>query len=238
MPQVLHMLVRVCKRARTTLHVSRVTIRAASNMVNLHVHNHRPWSAANVPDGQLHCRRRLRRAQSTSSTQPASGRSPIGTEGPRRQQVQTKTNDRLINEYFEIVKSDAYDRFGDIITDDCTFALMPIGHTFKGRKDVMGFVMSAGGARKHDRRSHVRITNWFTSGEYLCVEYEHELIVRLLRYRTKIDGYCLVFHMRDGKFDEIREYINPSGIAMGIMTTYILRILPLAAKIKARLRSQ
>lgn len=155
-----------------------------------------------------------------------------------RHRLHTRTNDELIDEYFEIVKSDAYEHFEDIITDDCTFALMPIGHTFTGRDDVMGFVMLAGGARKHDRRSDVRITNWFTTGEYLCVEYEHELIISLLHYRTKIDGYCLVFHMRDGQFDEIREYINPSGIAMGILTTYILRILPFAAKIKARRRSK
>lgn len=102
----------------------------------------------------------------------------------------------------------------------------------------MGFVMAAGGARKHDNKSHIEITNWFTTGDYLCVEYTHHLIVKAFRYRTKIDGYCLVFHIRDGKFDEIREYINPSGIAMGILTTYILRILPLAARLKARRRNR
>lgn len=151
-------------------------------------------------------------------------------------QVPKDDNDRLIDEYFEIIESDDYDRFGDIITNDCTFVLMPIGHTFKGRDEVMAFARSAGGARTHDRRSRVRITNWFRARDQLCVEYEHELIVKLLGYRIKIDGYCLVFHMRDGKFDQIREYINPSGIAMGVLTTYILRILPLVAKIKARPR--
>lgn len=150
--------------------------------------------------------------------------------------MRTGTNDSLVDRYFEIVRSDAYERFGDIITDDCAFTLMPIGHTFKGRKDVMAFVMSAGGARRHDRLSDVHITNWFTTGEHLCVEYEHELIIRLLRHRTRIDGYCLVFHIRDGRFDEIREYINPSGIGTGILTTYILRILPLAAWIRGRRR--
>ncbi|GAA2758377.1 hypothetical protein GCM10009872_37370 [Actinopolymorpha rutila] len=149
--------------------------------------------------------------------------------------MRTESNDSLIDRYFEIVRTDAYERFGDIITDDCAFTLMPIGHTFRGRADVMGFVMSAGGARKHDDRSDVHITNWFTTGEHLCVEYEHQLIIRLLRRRTTIDGYCLVFHIRDGRFDEIREYINPSGVAMGILTTYVLRILPLAARIRARL---
>lgn len=119
-----------------------------------------------------------------------------------------ESNDRLIDEYFEIVKSDDYDRFGDIITDDCTFALMPIGHTFNGREDVLGFVRFAGGARKHDLQSRVRIVNWFTAGDHLCLEYEHGFIVKAFRYRTKIDGYCLVFHMREGKFDQIREYVE------------------------------
>src|SRR4051794_24259738 len=142
----------------------------------------------------------------------------------------------LIAEYFDIVKTDNYQRFGDIITDDCVFSLMPIGHTFKGRRDVMGFVLAAGGARRHDNKSHVEITNWFTAGDHFCVEYTHHLMVRPFGYRTKIDGYCMVFHMQGGKFDEIREYINPSGVVMSILTTYLLRLLPVAARIKMKRR--
>jgi hypothetical protein len=151
-----------------------------------------------------------------------------------RAMTATRSGNTLIDTYFEIVETDAYERFGDVITDDCTFAFMPIGHIFQGREDVMGFVNASGGSRKHDELSKVKISNWFTNGEYLCVEYEHALIIKLFNRRTKIDGYCLVFHMRDGKFDEIREYVNPSGFAMSILTTYILRVLPFAAKAKAR----
>src|SRR3954471_19615712 len=124
----------------------------------------------------------------------------------------------LLEQYFEIVKADDYERFGDIITDECSFSLMPIGHTFKGRKDVTAFVMAAGKARRHDNRSHVEITNWFATSDYICVEYTHHAIVRPFGYRIKIDGYCLVLHVQGGKFDEIREYINPSGIVASIFT--------------------
>jgi ketosteroid isomerase-like protein len=147
-------------------------------------------------------------------------------------------NQELIDKYLDIIKTDDYAHFGDLITDDCTFSLMPIGHTWKGRDDVMGFVMAAGSARKHDEQSHVRVTNQFTAGDYFCIEYEHDLIMSFLHYRTKIDGYCLVLHIRDGKFDQIREYINPSGFLMTFLTTYILRILPLAARLKARRRKR
>ena len=44
-------------------------------------------------------------------------------------------------------------------------------------------------------------------GQYFCVEYDHTAIVKRLHYRMQIDGYCWVFHIREGKFDAIREYI-------------------------------
>jgi ketosteroid isomerase-like protein len=152
----------------------------------------------------------------------------------REREAQTEANNRLINEYFELVLTDDYTRFGDMITDECTFAFMPIGHTFKGRRDVMRFILATGSTRKHDDKSRIRITNWFTTGDYFCLEHVHELIINLIHRRTKIDGYCLVFHMRDGKFDTIREYLNPSSLGWSFFATVILRILPLAAKIKAR----
>ena len=35
---------------------------------------------------------------------------------------------RLIERYLAIVTDDDYERFGELLTDDCTFTLMPIGH--------------------------------------------------------------------------------------------------------------
>lgn len=138
----------------------------------------------------------------------------------------------LIERYLVIVADDNYERFGELLTDDCTFTLMPTGHTFSGRDDVMGFVMAAGTRRKHDSQSKVNITNWFTNNEYLVVEYEHGALVKGVR--LKVDGYCLVFHIRDGCFDSIREYINPSTAAISILTTLVSRALPLLTRWRAK----
>lgn len=146
---------------------------------------------------------------------------------------QIMSSNPLIDAYFGMVATDDYERFSDIITDDCTFSLMPIGHTFKGKHDIMRFVTTSGGARTHDDTSMITITNWFSNGDYLCVEYDHSAIINPFKRRITIDGYCIVFHMMDGKFDAIREYINPSSIVMSLLTTFVLRILPFASRIRS-----
>ncbi len=146
---------------------------------------------------------------------------------------QVKAENPLIDAYFEMVASDDYRRFSELITDDCTFSLMPIGHTFRGRQEVMRFVTLTGDTRKHDRRSGITIQNWFTDGEFFCVEYQHSSILKLLKKRITIDGYCIIFHMRDGKFDAVREYINPSHLGVSFLTTCLLRVLPLVSKARA-----
>jgi len=143
-------------------------------------------------------------------------------------------NAALIQAYLDIVATDDYKHFGALLTDDCTFSLMPIGYTFRGLQEVMAFVETAGNQRRHDNQSKVVITNQFTDGEQLCVEYEHSLIIKGLHVQSKIDGYCLVLHFRDGKFDAIREYINPSRLPWVFYTVVILRIFPLIARAKVQ----
>jgi ketosteroid isomerase-like protein len=138
----------------------------------------------------------------------------------------------LIERYLAIVENDDYERFGELLTDDCTFTLMPIGRTWSGRDDVMSAVMAAGSRRTHDSQSKVNITNWFTNNEHLVVEYEHGALVAGVRFT--IDGYCWVFHIRGGQFDSMREYINPSGAAMSMLMGLVLRVLPLLARWRAR----
>jgi uncharacterized protein (TIGR02246 family) len=142
----------------------------------------------------------------------------------------TVTN--LIERYLAIVANDDYERFAELLTDDCSFTLMPIGHTWRGSDDVMSAVMAAGRSRTHDSRSKVNITNWFTNDEYLVVEYKQSALVGGVR--VKIDGYCWVFHIRDGRFDSMREYINPSNPATGILLSLALRTYPLLARWRAR----
>ena len=97
----------------------------------------------------------------------------------------------------------------------------------------MDFVTTAGSNRKHDSKSTITITNWLADGSHFCVD--HSSIVPLLFNRwITIEGYCMVFHMADGKFDEVREYINPPGIVVAMLTTCVLRLLPFASRMRGR----
>ena len=134
----------------------------------------------------------------------------------------------LIERYLDIVASDDYEGFDELLTDDCAFTLMPIGHTWSGRDNVISAVTAAGRSRTHDSRSRVNVTNWFANDEYLVVEYEHSALG--VGIRVKIDGYCWIFHIRDGRFHSMREYINPSGAATSVLLNVVLRAYPFLAR--------
>src|ERR1700745_1616782 len=119
----------------------------------------------------------------------------------------------LIERYLTIVADDDYERFGELLTEDCSLTLMPIGHTWTGRDNVMSAVMAAGSRRPHGSQSKVKVTNWFANNEYLVVEYEHGALVGGVR--VNIHGYCWVFHVRDG--DSRREYIDRSGAGTSLL---------------------
>ena len=138
----------------------------------------------------------------------------------------------LVQRYLAIVANDEYERLGELLTDDCSFTLMPIGRTWTGRDDVMSAVMAAGRSRTHDSQSKVTITNWFTNNEFLVVEYEHG--ARVGGFRVKIDGYCWVFHIRNERFDSMREYINPSKLATSMLLHLVLRGYPFLARWRAK----
>jgi ketosteroid isomerase-like protein len=135
-------------------------------------------------------------------------------------------NEQFFQAYFRMVEQDDYAGVGAILTDDATWTIVPIGYTWTGRRAIESMAMAAGRSRRHDARSHIEIKHWFTDGEHLCVEYTHKAIVPGLGLRPTIDGYCLVFHMRDGRFDAIREYINPPNIVVGLAMYVVLPLLP------------
>src|SRR5260370_7731728 len=104
-----------------------------------------------------------------------------------QEKVISQANEALIQAYLERVASDDYKDFGTLLTDDCTFSLMPIGYTFKGRQEVMAFAETAGNRRTHDEQSKVVISNWFTNATYLYVESHPPLIINAFPVRTNID---------------------------------------------------
>jgi ketosteroid isomerase-like protein len=139
-------------------------------------------------------------------------------------------NEQLIRTFFRMVEEDNYAGVGSILTDDATWTIVPIGYTWTGRRAVESLAVAAGGMRRHDERSRITITNWFTDGEHLCVEYKHKAILRPIGLRLTIDGYCLTLRMRNGRFDAIREYISPSNVVAALMVYALLPFLPYVSR--------
>ena len=143
-------------------------------------------------------------------------------------QVISDENRKLISDYLDIAENEPenFDRFTSLLSDGCTWALMPPGILLNGLENVKMFVRMAMKSRKHDERTNVKIHNWFADNEKFCVEYYHAAFVAGMRVKENI---CLVCHMTDGKFDKVNEYIDTSGsriIGMG------LKFMPLILWVK------
>jgi len=143
----------------------------------------------------------------------------------------SEANEKLIKEYLDIAvdSSEDIDRFSKLLSDDCTWRLMPPGVTFNGKEQVKSFSKMAMGSRSHNAEYKVEIRNWFADGDNFCVEYFHGAIITRFRINVKED-VCLVCHMSDGKFDRIYEYVDTSqSILIGLGLT----LLPLIMKIRS-----
>jgi len=137
-------------------------------------------------------------------------------------------NENLIKEYLDIAvnASEDFERFLKILTDDCVYRITPPGRVFRGKDQLRAFVKKAMGSRTHTIESKIEIRNWFTDGENLCVEYYHGALATKLRIKIR-ENVCFVFHMRDGKFDRLHEYVDTSG---SILVGFGLKLLPLITK--------
>ncbi len=119
---------------------------------------------------------------------------------------------------------------------ETTSAARRLGCDTPRRSTSCSYASAGKGAPKHDQSSKVTITDWFDDGDHVCVEYVHRFVIfpKSLRLDGMIDRYCLVFHIRDGKFDVIREYINPSNVVTSFLVLLLLRLLPLIATLQKR----
>ncbi len=140
----------------------------------------------------------------------------------------TQDNAALIKEYLDIVvnASEDLERFAKLLSDDCTWVIMPPGITIVGLAKVKAFAGMAMGSRTHDAESKIEIRSWFADGDNFCVEYFHGAIVTSLHLKVT-ETVCLVCHVREGKFDCIHEYVDTSH---SILIELGLRFLPLILK--------
>ncbi len=146
-------------------------------------------------------------------------------------------NETLIQDYLDLAAHDSenLERTMGLLSDDCTWVMEPTGDIFRGKAELRSFVRTAMGGRTYQSGYQVEITGWFTDGENLCVEYTHGAVLSgafLAGFKPAIKPgitrYCLTFHMRDGKFDQVHEYINATSF-------WIAAGLPLALKYLRRL---
>ncbi len=144
----------------------------------------------------------------------------------------SKANEALIREYLDITENDSenLDRTMKIMADDAIWVIEPTGDTYSGYEELEAFVETAMSSRKHEGQYSIEIKNWFTDGEYLCIEYTHGGILTgayLPRVKTKfkkgIAMYCITFHMKDGKFDEVHEYIQGTTFLSNLMMPVFLK---------------
>jgi ketosteroid isomerase-like protein len=145
--------------------------------------------------------------------------------------MRSEANETLIKDYLDIAVNapENLERFSELLSDDCVWAIVPPGISFEGKAQVKAFTKMAMGSRTHDGEYKIEIRNWFTDGENFCVEYFHGAIITRFRIKV-IENVCLVCHMRDGKFDRIHEYVDTSHsllIRLGLM------LLPLMVKMRS-----
>lgn len=140
----------------------------------------------------------------------------------------TEENAVLVREYLDIATNEPenLERTMAILTDDCVWRVTPPGIEFVGKDQLRSFIKMAMGSRTHSARYKVEVRSCFTDGENVCVEYFHGALATRLRIKV-VENVCLICHMREGKFDEIHEYVDTSG---SMLIGFGLRILPLIAK--------
>ncbi len=137
--------------------------------------------------------------------------------------VLSKENELLVQAYLDLAAHDSenLNRMLSLLTDDCVWVMEPTGDTFQGKEELRSFISTAMGSRSHQDGYQVEIGSWFTDGESLCVEYTHGAVLSGaysggLKPAIKPGSlrYCLTFHMRQGKFDQVHEYVNPTSFLL------------------------
>lgn len=122
-----------------------------------------------------------------------------------------------------------------LFADDCIFEMEPTGDVYNGKQEIEAFVNVAMSGRTHSGQYSIKITNWFTDGEQLCIEYTHGGISTGVytagikaKFKQGVARYCITYHMHDGKFDRMHEFIQG--------TTFLANLaMPLALKRMKRL---
>jgi hypothetical protein len=131
-----------------------------------------------------------------------------------------KCQETLVEELLDIMMNDSenLERTLACLTNDCVWVMEPGGTEYRGIDEIKAMISIAMSGRMHDSKRRIEITNWFANDKNLCVEYTHGAVLtgRLTaglrgRLKTGVSRYCVTYHICDGKFDRVHEYINATS---------------------------
>ena len=144
----------------------------------------------------------------------------------------SKANQALIQEYLDIVEHDSenLERTMRLFADNILFELEPTGDIYRGKPAMQAFVDVAMSGRAHTGQYSIQITNWFTDGEQLCIEYTHGGILTGVytagikaKFEQGVARYCITYHMCDGKFDRMHEFIQGTTFLANLAMPFMLK---------------
>lgn len=130
----------------------------------------------------------------------------------------------LVQSYLRMVADQDFQKLGDLLTDDCGFTLVPSRYTWRGPEEIVRVLMASASSGSSGSGQKVRTYNSFAQDQYVVVEYARE--VKIGAFTVNIDGYCWIAHIRGGRFDSIREYINPSNPVIAVVMAAVMRLYP------------
>jgi SnoaL-like domain len=152
----------------------------------------------------------------------------------RKEIGEDMASDALVAELLDLMVNDSenLERTMDLLTDDAVWVLEPGGIEYHGAREIRTFVRIAMAGRTHDQSNRIEITNWFADDENLCVEYGHGAVTTgsytagmRVTLTAKSTRYCITYHIRDGQFDRVHEYINGTSWWLNLLTPVGLGLL-------------
>ncbi len=158
-----------------------------------------------------------------------------------KQKALSEANKALIMEYLDIVENDSenLERTMQLMDDNVVWVMEPTGDIYSGIEELKAFVESAMSGRIHEGEYNIEIKDWFTDGEYLCIEYTHggKLTGSYMpgiksKFKKGIAMYCITYHMKDGKFDQVHEYIQGTTFLANLAMPIFLKRMDKQAKKK------
>ena len=136
----------------------------------------------------------------------------------------------LVQELLDLMINDSenLERTMRLLTEDCVWVLEPGATEYHGTRELRAFVGTAMSGRKHDETHKIEVLNCFYDNENVCIEYTHSAIL-IGKVKAGIKPgtarYCMAYHIRDGKFDRVHEYINSPSVWFSFLAPIGLKYL-------------